>query len=60
MLQFPPIILSRCPGPGDGGDCEAAGLDLRQHRGRPGRVRGEGDIFGAESPMFEESAEKIK
>ena len=49
-----------CSGPGDGGDCEAAGLDLRQHRGRPGRVRGEGDIFGAESPMFEKSAEKIK
>ena len=45
MLQFPPIILSRCPGPGDGGDCEAAGLDLRQHRGRPGRVRGEGELL---------------
>ena len=49
-----------CAGPGHGGDSEAAGLDLRQHRGSPGRVRGEGDIFGAESPMFEESAEKIK
>ena len=35
-------------GPGHGGDCEAAGLDLRQHAGRPGRVRREGEVRGRE------------
>lgn len=33
-----------CAGPGHGGDSEAAGLDLRQHPGGPGRVRREGNV----------------
>ena len=30
-------------GPGHGGDCEAVGLDLCEHRGSPGRIRREGE-----------------
>ena len=47
-----PSFNADVAGPGYGGDCEAAGLDLRQHPGGSGRIRREGEL-GAGSVLRE-------